>query len=786
MNRSGQSSGVTRLAAAAAGALILCLAGAGAAAEAAAAAPFPPERVARLFSKGIGPEGIAPEEVRLGPAEGNPPAAPVYRGAALAGYVFSTAQVTGSTGYSGKPLDVLVGIDLDGRITGASILEHHEPILVIGVGDADLEAFVAQYAGIDIRSPVRLAGAPMTGGGLPRGGLPGGTEPPPGPASDIDAISGASISSVVIGDAILRSARIIARARGILPATPGGGAAGAAGVDFDRFEKAGWDDLVADGSLARLALTVGAVDAAFAREGARPWSRSGGREAFAPAPSTTFIALYAALATPAQIGRNLLGDRRFNRVMAELAPGDQLIFLAAGGLYSFKGTAFARSGVFDRIQIVQGDRTIRFDRDHHRRLDGLAAEGAPAFREIGLFTVPAASGFDPARPWRLELLVAGEREPAETAPGETAPGGTAAETAYVTFVLPYELPARLVRAAAGAQAGAPAGAMEAASWPLWQDVWRAHPGKIAVLTAALLVLTLGLIFQDWIERRPRFYRFFRIGFLAFTLVWIGWYAGAQLSVINVITFVQALLTGFQWDFFLLGPLIFILWSFVAVTLLFWGRGVFCGWLCPFGALQELLNTAARALRVPQYLIPFAVHERLWMVKYIVFLVLFGLSLYSIPLTIMAAEIEPFKTAISLGFVREWPFVSFAVGLLVAGLFVERFYCRYLCALGAALAIPARGRMFEWLKRRPQCGRECHVCGLECTVNAIHPDGHINLNECIYCLNCQILYYDDHVCPPVIARRKRRETREAARHKRAQAQAGEGAGKGAGKGQGTGP
>ena len=56
-----------------------------------------------------------------------------------------------------------------------------------------------------------------------------------------------------------------------------------------------------------------------------------------------------------------------------------------------------------------------------------------------------------------------------------------------------------------------------------------------------------------------------------------------------------------------------------------------------------------------------------------------------------AEVEPFKTAIILNFVRAWPFVAYAVALLVAGLFVERFYCRYLCPLGAALAIPAVAR-----------------------------------------------------------------------------------------------
>ena len=112
------------------------------------------------------------------------------------------------------------------------------------------------------------------------------------------------------------------------------------------------------------------------------------------------------------------------------------------------------------------------------------------------------------------------------------------------------------------------------------------------------------------------------------------------------------------------------------------------------------------------------------------------------------------------FLREWPFVVYAVALLLAGLFIERFFCRYLCPLGAALAIPARMRMFEWLKRRPQCGRECGICFQRCPVQAIHPEGQINPNECVHCLHCQRIYADETLCPPLAARRKRRERREA--------------------------
>ena len=95
-------------------------------------------------------------------------------------------------------------------------------------------------------------------------------------------------------------------------------------------------------------------------------------------------------------------------------------------------------------------------------------------------------------------------------------------------------------------------------------------------------------------------------------------------------------------------------------------------------------------------------------------------------------------------------------LIGAGLFIERFFCRYLCPLGGALALPARARMFEWLVRRRECGRPCQTCAVNCTVQAIHPTGQINPNECIHCLHCQVFYYDDHQCPPLIEQRKRRE------------------------------
>ena len=162
----------------------------------------------------------------------------------------------------------------------------------------------------------------------------------------------------------------------------------------------------------------------------------------------------------------------------------------------------------------------------------------------------------------------------------------------------------------------------------------------------------------------------------------------------------------------------------------------------------LFRSGVRQIEVPQ-----ALHERLWVIKYTLFVAIVALSFYSMEQALLLAEAEPFKTVISMRFLRAWPFVLFALAVLGAGLFIERFYCRYLCPLGAGLAIPAKLKIFDWLKRRPQCGRECRLCETKCTVGAIDPLGRINPNECVLCLRCQVVMNDAGTCP-VLKRRAR--------------------------------
>ncbi len=300
--------------------------------------------------------------------------------------------------------------------------------------------------------------------------------------------------------------------------------------------------------------------------------------------------------------------------------------------------------------------------------------------------------------------------------------------------------------------------------PIWITVWRERTLRIGVLVAGLALLTLILVFQDWFARRPTLLGRLRTGYLLFTLFFIGWYTLAQLSIVNVLTFAHSLTHGFQWENFLIDPMMFILWGFVAMTLLLWGRGVYCGWLCPFGALQELAFQLGKMARLKSFEFPQMVHERLWAVKYIILLVLFGLSLQSLVEAELWAEVEPFKTAITLRFQREWGYVFYAAGLVALSMFNRKFYCKYLCALGAALTIPGKFHIFDWLRRHRECGRPCQICAVECEVQAIKKNGEINPNECHYCLDCQVTYWSARKCPPLVDKRRRREKSAQAREK----------------------
>lgn len=631
------------------------------------------------------------------------------------GWAFVTSDFVSTTGYSGKPIHTMVGVDEDAIVSGVEIAEHSEPIVLIGIPESKIQAATERYHGLDLKEEAAAGGT----------------------AHEADIVAGATVTIIVIDDSIVRAGLKVARALGLGGLAPPETAAVQSALKPDVLDEPSWSELVAEGSVGGLSLDIGQVNRAFEASGDQEAAKR-------PEPGEAaepFIDLYAALVSVPTIGRALLGEGEYRNLTNELQTGEHAILVMARGRYSFKGSGYVRGGLFDRIQLIQGDTGIRFSDKQHRRLGRLAAEGSPALEELDIFRIPADVDFDPTLPWRLQLLI------------QRAVGPV--KKSFLTFDLRGGIAGRYFTSATPVSNSTIDASEESqAKAELWQRIWRDRTLDIAGLLLMLALLTGAFFFQTYFTRSERLVFWFRMSFLTATLVFLGWYANAQLSIVNLMALAASLRDGFTWDAFLLDPMVFILWFSVAAALIFWGRGAYCGWLCPFGALQELTNRLGRLLRIPQWDVPWGLHERLWAIKYLIALGLFAVALASISLAESYAEVEPFKTAIILKFQRSWPFVTYVVVLLGIGLFIERFYCRYLCPLGAALAIPARMRSFDWLKRYRECGTRCHICADECFVKAIHPTGEINPNECLYCLHCQVRYRDTQVCPVCIKHARR--------------------------------
>ncbi len=614
----------------------------------------------------------------------------------LIGYVFLSTDIVDIPAYSGKPVVTLLGMDREGIITGVKILRHSEPILLLGIPEAELTRFVKQYLRQFVGAKIDV------GKSRPDQGIIG-----------VDAITGATVTVVAENQVILRSGLEIAKQVGIIePAIRPQAAFTQAEAPRE------WGALIKEGSVRRLRL--------------RP------QEVGLERSAEPYIDIFFGYLNVPAVGRVLLGDMAYERLMSRLQPEEHAIFLIANGMESFKGSGFVRGGIYDRVLVSQDMDTFTFRDLDYLPLWGIEAAGAPAYRESAIFILRSPS-FSAAYPWNLVFLA------------NTRDRQTGART-FATFAREYWLPARYL------EGGRPKRIKAQAPWV---RIWQTRALEIG-LFAGLLVGVGGVYAnRERLARRATRKNKWPVDVFKYSawilgVGFIGFYLMAQPSITQVLTWFHALLFHWRWELFLSDPFIFLFWIFIIVTVFVWGRGLFCGWLCPFGSLTELLYKIGGAIGLKRYQrrLPLRWHHRLKWIKYGVFFVLLAALLLSMGLAERLAEVEPFKTTFLVGlFNRAWPYTLFVAALLGLSLFLERPFCKYLCSLGAALAMPSTFRWYG-LKRKPACAT-CKACAVGCGSLAIDPHGRIDHRECLHCLDCMILYTDTHACPPLAKERKRR-------------------------------
>ena len=639
-------------------------------------------------------------------------------GGITAGYIFETQPLAPLPGFSGAPINVLVMLDLEGRFLDVQLVDHNEPIFVSGLGQAAFEAFFTQYRGHSIASPM-VVGTPY-GDGTGTGAL-----------VYLDGVTKATASVRIAHESILGATLQVAREkmRGVSTKPP-------AYPDPDVNEDLTWGDLVAQGLATRHLVSNAQIDAKFAGtlwEDDDPEAQTD--------PEGAYLDLWVIDLGPRSIARAVLDSDSFAELQEFLTIStfDEPILMIETGRHGLITDSFVRNTSPDLLSAEQFGLPVSLrDSDLLFTLNDDLPEALHDGTAMILRT-DRRLGFDPTEPWTLHV-------DAVRAHGSFRP-----EIGSVTLSSTHATDARFFARSEAPQA-----------LPPWRAALRERQTDLILLALGLFVLLPLLYWRQSALAAHRFFTPIRLGILAVMTGFVGWWGQGQLSIVTVIGVIRSAWEGGSYAFLLYDPFSLLVWGAAILGFVLWGRALFCGWLCPFGALQEFAHHIGRLFRMPQITPSPLWDKRLKGVKYAVLVGLIALIFVAPDRLDKAAEVEPFKTAITTFFLREWFYVAYAVGLLVLSAVLYKGFCRYLCPLGAFMALGGLLRGRDWIARREACGSPCQLCAVRCKYGAIPKAGQIDYSECFGCLDCVQIHDDPAQCVPLIlASRDKNRKRTAA-------------------------
>ncbi len=185
------------------------------------------------------------------------------------------------------------------------------------------------------------------------------------------------------------------------------------------------------------------------------------------------------------------------------------------------------------------------------------------------------------------------------------------------------------------------------------------------------------------------------------------------------------------------PVAIIIGAAIALSSLFLGRW-FCGYVCPIGTIQELVFSTRKSRKKFKQLIPYKAHKRLNIIKYIVFL-------FTAITAFLAAQYlyMKFCPVLAIAHIQNITIAGiFVLGIVIlAGFFVERFWCRYICPYAALMNVIQKIADLFGIKRYKifrniHTSINCFNCLNYCPMNIdIGYNEKISDINCIKCLSC---------------------------------------------------
>jgi len=156
---------------------------------------------------------------------------------------------------------------------------------------------------------------------------------------------------------------------------------------------------------------------------------------------------------------------------------------------------------------------------------------------------------------------------------------------------------------------------------------------------------------------------------------------------------------------------------------------FCGWICPFGALQDWIGWSAKKLRLPRYKITPKYQQYMQLSRYL----LYALSTMNIVFAVLNSRFY-FGHMVAAG-LWDWVNGSVLIIFLMLSLFIDRPFCNYFCVYGAKMGVWSVLRPFGIVREEDKC-IHCHLCNKACPMNiAVENTRFVRHPNCINCMQC---------------------------------------------------
>ena len=257
--------------------------------------------------------------------------------------------------------------------------------------------------------------------------------------------------------------------------------------------------------------------------------------------------------------------------------------------------------------------------------------------------------------------------------------------------------------------------------PTWMETLRSQAVDIAVFSG-FTALALVSFFRK--SQRLKYVT------LVACVVLLGFWKSQLITIVNVFGLISLDLPILRYSLAW-----YLLATFTVVSTVLWGR-LYCGRMCAFGALTQLMDAALPASwrREP----PRWLEQRASFIKYGI---LGAAILYFLATRdrFIYRYIEPFWM---FGFHASAVMWTLLAVLLIATVFVRNLYCRFLCPVGAALGVLSNLTVFQ-IKRWKECNT-CKICEKACEWGAIQGPKIIK-SECVRCDDCERIYADTSTC-----------------------------------------